>query len=173
LKYSYITAWRKFLKDLINCFREVQSSYENRAKQLVKVSNAIGAVSVPPGFLGEGGLGDALRILTNHHEEAIAETAKAREIENDVISQLNILRNDLGQKIKEIKSLSGDFKNSVEKEKESTKKIVGVLQESLAAVDSDAKVMVGKDDPYIVRLAVERQVERQIDEENFLHRVSV
>jgi hypothetical protein len=129
-------------------------------------------VSVPPGFLGEGGLGDALKILQNHHQEAIAETAKAREIESDVITQLSVLRSDLGQKIKEIKSLSGDFKNSIEKEKETTKKIVGVLQESLAAVDSDAKAMVGKDDPYIVRLQVERQVERQIDEENFLHRVS-
>jgi hypothetical protein len=161
------------LKDLINYFREVQSSYENRAKQLIKVSNAIGAVSLPHGFLGEGGLGDALQILKNHQQEAIAETAKAREIEDDVISQLSILRTDLGQKIKEIKSLSGDFKNAIEKEKESTKKIVGTLQEALAAVDSDAKAMVGKDDPYIVRLSVERQVERQIDEENFLHRVCI
>jgi len=119
---------------------------------------------MPSGFLGQGGLGDALNVLKNHHQEEIAETIKAREIESDVISQLSVLRTDLGQKIKEIKSLSGDFKNSIEKEKDNTKKIVGSLQEALAAVDAEAKAMVGKDDPYIVRLAVERQVERQIDD---------
>jgi hypothetical protein len=161
------------LKDLIAYFREVQSSYESRAKQYAKVSNTIGSISAPPGFLAEGGIGDALQILKRHHQEAVAETAKAREIEEDVIRQLNGLRSDLGQKIKEIKSLAVDFKSSIDKEKEGTKKIVNVLQESLAAVDTEAKAMVGKDDPYIVRLAVERQVERQIDEENFLHRVGL
>jgi ElaB/YqjD/DUF883 family membrane-anchored ribosome-binding protein len=162
--------WRKLLKDLISYFREFQNIYESRAKQFQKISHVANNLSMPAGFLGEGGLGESLKILQSHHHEAIQETSKAREIENDVINQLSVLRNDLNQKIKEIKSLSGDFKNSIEKEIDGTKKMVGVLQESLAAVDTDAKAMVGKADPYIVRLSVERQVERQLDEENFLHR---
>ena len=120
----------------------------------------------------EGGLNDANRILRDYHKQAITEANKAREIQNDVVAQLNGLRSDLGQKIKEIKSLSGDFKNNVEKEKEGTRKAVAALEEALAAVDLDPTAVTGKGDPFVVRLAVDRQIERQIDEENYLHRVS-
>jgi len=124
-------------------------------------------------LLIEGGLNDANRILRDFHKQAIAEANKARDIEADVINQLSGLRADLAQKIKEIKSLSGDFKNSVEKEKETTRKCVAALEEALAVVDSDPAAVAGKGDPYVVRLGVERQVERQIDEENYLHRVNL
>ncbi|KNG52701.1 ph domain-containing protein [Stemphylium lycopersici] len=162
--------WRKFLKDLITYFREVASSYEHRAKSLVKVSNVINNTNAPAALLIEGGLNDANRILRDFHKQAIAEANKARDIEADVINQLSGLRADLAQKIKEIKSLSGDFKNNVEKEKETTRKCVTALEEALAMVDSDPTAVAGKGDPYVVRLGVERQVERQIDEENYLHR---
>jgi hypothetical protein len=48
---------------------------------------------------------------------------------------------------------------------------VTALEEALALVDSDPTAVAGKGDPYVVRLGVERQVERQIDEENYLHKV--
>lgn len=162
--------WRKFLKDLIAYFREVASSYEHRAKSLLKVSNVINNTNAPAALLIEGGLNDANRILRDFHKQAIVEANKARDMEADVINQLSGLRADLAQKIKEIKSLSGDFKNNVEKEKETTRKCVAALQEALALVDSDPAAVAGKGDPYVVRLGVERQVERQIDEENYLHR---
>jgi hypothetical protein len=159
------------LKDLITYFREVQTSYEMRAKSLLKVSNVINNTNAPSVFLVEGGLNDANKILRDYHKQAIVEANKARDIEIEVIGQLNGLRADLSSKIKEIKSLSGDFKNSVEKEKEGTRKAVTALQEALAAVDIDPAATSGKGDPYVVRLGVDRQVERQIDEENYLHRV--
>lgn len=123
-------------------------------------------------LLTEGGLNDANRILRDFHKQAIAEANKARDVETDVINQLSSLRADLAQKIKEIKSLSGDFKNNVEKEKEITRKCVTALEEALATAEADPTAAAGKGDPYVVRLGVERQVERQIDEENYLHRVS-
>jgi hypothetical protein len=166
------TAWRKFLKDLITYFREVASSYEHRAKALLKVSNVINNTNAPASLLGDGGLNEATRFLRDYHKQAILEANKARDIEADVINQLSGLRADLAQKIKEIKSLSGDFKNNVEKEKETTRKCVAALEEALAVVDSDPSAIAGKGDPYVVRLGVERQVERQIDEENYLHRAS-
>ncbi|KAI8939642.1 hypothetical protein NX059_003401 [Plenodomus lindquistii] len=162
--------WRKFLKDLIAYFREIASSYEHRAKSLLKVSNVINNTNTPPALLIEGGLNDANRFLRDFHKQSIAEANKARDIEADVINQLSGLRADLAQKIKEIKSLSGDFKNNVEKEKEATRKCVAALEEALAVIDSDPAAVAGKGDPYVVRLGVERQVERQIDEENYLHR---
>jgi hypothetical protein len=166
-------AWRKFLKELIGYFKEVQSSYEQRSRSLLKLSNAASNVAFPIGFLVKGGICDALHILDSHHAQAQEESSKARDIENDVIAQLTELRVDLGQKIKEIRSLSGDFRNSVEKEIEGTRKIVATFQDALAAVDANTRALVGKEDPLIIRLAVERQIERQVEEENYLHRVGL
>lgn len=158
------------LKDLITYFREVGTSYEHRAKALLKVSNVINNTNAPALFLTEGGLNDANRILRDYHKQSVTEANKAKDIQGEIINQLSGLRADLSHKIKEIKSLSGDFKNSVEKEKEVTRKCVAALEESLSLVDSDPAAIAGKGDPFVVRLGVDRQVERQIDEENYLHR---
>ncbi|KAF1982063.1 hypothetical protein K402DRAFT_424907 [Aulographum hederae CBS 113979] len=162
--------WRKFLKDLIAYFRDVQTSYEHRSKAILKVSNIMNNTNAPSVFASEGGINDANHILRDYHKQSLSESNKAKEIQTDVVNQLSGLRSDLGQKIKEIKSLSGDFKNSVDKEKEGTRKAVNQLHEALASVDSDPHGSSGKDDPYVVRLGVDRQVEKQIDEENYLHR---
>ncbi|KAI3339350.1 hypothetical protein F4824DRAFT_508747 [Ustulina deusta] len=162
-------AWRKVLKDLIAYFREIQSHYEHRSKSLLKLANVCNNISTPPGFLASDGLDEALQIIRGYHKTAIAEANKAKEIEGDVILALTGLRSDLNQKMKEIKSLSGDFKNSVEKEMEGTRKAVKALQEVLGQNELDPSMTTGKQDPYLLRLAVDRQVERQLDEENYLH----
>jgi hypothetical protein len=161
------------LKDLVAFFREVQKTYENRSKTLISSSNVIGNISTPPVFLTSGGIADANSILRDYHKQAMNEASKAREIENDVVMQLTGLRSDLQQKIKEIKSLSGDFKNSVDKEVDITRKAVNALTGALGAVDMDAAAASGKGDPFIVKLGVDRQIEKQIEEENYLHRVSI
>ncbi|KAI1406318.1 hypothetical protein F4819DRAFT_493720 [Hypoxylon fuscum] len=163
-------SWRKILKDLIAYFREIQSHYEHRSKSLLKLANVINNTSTPPGFLASGGLDDAIQILRNYHKNAVIEANKAREIEEDVILALTGLRSDLNQKIKEIKSLSGDFKNSVEKEMDVTRKAVNALQEVLGQNEMDSSMTTGKQDPYLLRLAVDRQLEKQLDEENYLHK---
>lgn len=160
------------LKDIINYFRDIQKSYETRAKTLHSASNTINNIQNPGNFLRSGGIADALSILQEFHKLSLNESNKSRELENEVILQLTGLRSDLQQKIKEIKSLSGDFKNSVGKEQEGTKKAVRALQDSLGHVDHDAASTSGKGDPFLVKLGVDRQLERQIEEENYLHRVS-
>ncbi|KAI1773739.1 hypothetical protein F4818DRAFT_100182 [Hypoxylon cercidicola] len=167
---SRFQTWRKILKDLIAYFREIQSHYEHRSKSLLKLANVVNNTTTPPGFLTSGGLDDALQILRNYHKNAIVEASKAREIEEDVILALTGLRSDLNQKIKEIKSLSSDFKNSVEKEMDGTRKAVNALQEVLGQNELDTSMTTGKQDPYLLRLAVDRQVEKQLDEENYLHK---
>ncbi|KJZ72396.1 hypothetical protein HIM_08199 [Hirsutella minnesotensis 3608] len=161
--------WRKVLKDVITYFREIQSHYDNRAKALVKLSNVANNISTPPTFLRSAGLDDALQFLRKYNSIAIQEANKAKEIEEDVILALTGLRSDLQQKIKEIKHLSGDFKNSVDKEMDGTRKAVEALADVLDKTDIDSAATTGKQDPYLMRLAVDRQVERQIDEENYLH----
>ncbi|KAI9809602.1 MAG: hypothetical protein M1825_000034 [Sarcosagium campestre] len=165
-------AWRKVLKDLVAYFREIQNSYETRSKALLKVSNVVNNTGMPAVFLaeGKGGISDAALILRDFHKRSISECQKAKDIENDVIIQLNGLRSDLNLKIKEIKNLSSDFKNSVEKEMNVTRKAVHGLQEALGLVDTDPHATTGKGDPFIVKLGVDKQLEKQIDEENYLHR---
>ena len=137
----------------------------------MSASNIGNNTSVPPDFLSSGGIGDALYILRDFHKQSLDEFNKARDLVNKVITQLTGLRSDLQQKIREIKSLSGDFKNSVDKEKEITRRAVQSLQESLSMVDQDAANTTGKGDPFLVKLSLDKQLEKQIDEENYLHRV--
>ena len=158
--------WRKVLKDLITYFRDLQKSYESQSKSLYTLSNVVSNITAPPGFAFEGGISDAISILREYHKKSISEGNKAKSIEEEVIVQLTGLRSDLGQKIKEIKGLSGDFKNNVDKETEGTRRAVRDLQESLRDKNPDAK-----GDPFMVKLAVEKQLGRQIEEENYLHRV--
>lgn len=157
------------LKDLIAYFREIQSHYEHRSKALVKLANVSNNISTPTSFLTSAGIDDALQFLRAYNKNAIVEANKAKEIEEDVILALTGLRSDLQQKIKEIKNLSGDFKNSVQKEMDATRRTVRALQDVLGKNEADDASTVGKQDPFLMRLAVDRQVERQLDEENYLH----
>lgn len=167
------SAWRKVLKDLITYFHDIQKTYEARSKSLYTLSNVIGNINIPPMFLAQGGIGDATHILQAYHKKAITEGNKAKTIEDEVVAQLTGLRSDLQQKVKEIKSLSGDFKNNVEKESEATRRAVHELHVALGLANTDPSATSGKGDPFIVKTAVDRQLLRQIDEENYLHRVSL
>jgi hypothetical protein len=164
-------AWRKVLKDLIIFFKELQKSYETRAKLFLSASNVLNNSAVPQTFLTSGGLSEATEILRDFHRQGYLEADKAAEIENEVVNQLIGLRNDLQKKTKEIRGLSGDFRNSVDKEVEATRKTVRHLHEALGLVDTDPSATSGKGDPFIVRLSVDKQIEKQIEEENYLHRV--
>jgi len=138
---------------------------------LATISHAINNTTIPAEFLTSGGVGEGTYILQDFNKRILNESNRAREMENEVIMQLTGLRSDLQQKIKEIKNLSGDFKNSVDQEIEGSRKAVRQLQEALGLVDTDPAATAGKGDPFIVKLGVDRQIERQIEEENYLHRV--
>lgn len=164
-------AWRKILKDLIVFFKEIQKSYETRSKLFMSASNVLNNSAIPPSFLKTGGLGDATEILRDFHRQGYLEANKAAEVESELVNQLMGLRNDLQKKTKEIKNLGGDFKNTVDREVENTRKMVRNLHEALGLVDTDPSATAGRGDPFIVRLAVEKQIDKQIEEENYLHMV--
>ncbi|POS88339.1 hypothetical protein EPUL_000007 [Erysiphe pulchra] len=162
-------SWRRVLKDIIIYFREIQASYDQRAKSLQKISNILSNTTPVPAFLHSTGIYDATSTLGTYYKTLVSEAIKSKDIENEVISALVGLRNDLQQKIKEIKNLSGDFRNSLEKEMESTRKVYNELQESLGLTDIEPINMIGKRDPYLLKLATDHMVVKQIAEENYLH----
>ncbi|KAI5806250.1 hypothetical protein EDC01DRAFT_639283 [Geopyxis carbonaria] len=162
------TAWRRVLKDFISYFKDVQAQYEARSRGITKVTHSLNAAATPTGpseFCATGGILETNNVLRDFHKEAFSNNESAAKIETDVIANLVTLRSDLKAKISEIKGLSGDFKNNVEKEKEATKKEVARLQEALSTVDSNPAK-----DPYLSRLAVEKQLRKYLHEENYLHR---
>ncbi|KAA8892994.1 PH domain protein [Sphaerosporella brunnea] len=160
-------AWRKVLKDYISYFREVQAQYEARGRGIHKVTQSLNAATRPSEFVTQGGIMETNSVLSDFHKEATMNASHAAKIESEIINNLTGLRGDLNLKIKEIKALSGDFRSNVEKEMEATKKEVLRLQEALETLDSNPS---GGKDPYIVKLAVDKQLKRQFAEENYIHR---
>jgi len=130
-------AWRKVLKDIIAYFREVQTQHEARARSIGKLTQTLDTATRPSDFVARGGILETNTVLCDFHKEAVINTQSAAKIETEVINNLNSLRNDLNSKIKEIKALSGDFKNNTDKEKEASKKEVLKLTDALEAFDSN------------------------------------
>ncbi|ONH69156.1 Regulator of the glycerol channel 1 [Cyberlindnera fabianii] len=119
---------------------------------------------------GNGSVQDLPQIFRNYHATSAALAQRAsRDLGKTVIPRLEDLRRELLVKIKEIKGLSSDFKNSVQKELAQTKVD---LQHYIKSVD-DAKFnpqnVQPKNDPYLTKIALDRQIKRQIVEENYLH----
>ncbi|KAF3923521.1 hypothetical protein ABW21_db0209446 [Orbilia brochopaga] len=164
------TGWRRILKDYIAYFKEVQVAYEVQAKTTSKLFHTLNSAIEPEMFLRSGGILETNVVLKEHHKSAMLASEQAKQIQVQIISALSGLRNDLSGKIKEIKGLSGDFKNTLDKEREGTRRAVTQLADALLAVDSNPSLASGKNDPYIVKLAVDKQLRRQLAEENYLHR---
>jgi hypothetical protein len=164
--------WRRVLKDFIAYFRDAALACEAKSKSLQRLTGTLSDAVVPSGFLREGGIMDTNKLLIQFHRQSLDEGERAKQIFNEIVHQLTGLRGDLSLKIKEIKAVSGDFKNSLDKEVENSRRAINSLHDALGLSDSNSSGAQGKGDPYIVRLAVERQIRKQLDEENYLHRVS-
>jgi len=157
------------IKELNVYFRELLNYNEQRVKSLSKLAAVASSISTPTGLLSAGGLDQVLIMVRDHDKTLLADLQKSRETVTDQMLALTGLRSDLTIKIKEIKNLSGDFKNSVSKEMEHTRRVVKILQEGLGQSEMDPALTVGKQDPYLLRLAVDKQVYKQLEEENYLH----
>ncbi|KAF3920731.1 hypothetical protein AA313_de0207434 [Arthrobotrys entomopaga] len=162
--------WRRILKDYIAYFKEVQVAYEAQAKTTSRLFHTLNSAIEPEMFLRSGGILETNVVLKEHHKSAMLASEQAKQIQIQIISSLSGLRNDLSGKIKEIKGLSGDFKNTLDKEREGTRRAVTQLADALTAVDTNPSLASGKNDPYIVKLSVDKQLRRQLAEENYLHR---
>ncbi|KAF3918387.1 hypothetical protein ABW20_dc0102100 [Dactylellina cionopaga] len=162
--------WRRILKDYIAYFKEVQVAFEAQAKTTSRLFHTLNSAIEPEMFLRSGGILETNVVLKEHHKSALLASEQAKQIQIQIISSLSGLRNDLSGKIKEIKGLSGDFKNTLDKEREGTRRAVTQLADALLAVDANPALASGKNDPYIVKLGVDKQLRRQLAEENYLHR---
>ncbi|ODV81905.1 uncharacterized protein CANTADRAFT_44922 [Suhomyces tanzawaensis NRRL Y-17324] len=154
------------------------SAHHNNAATARKEElNAINKFFLP---IGNGSIQDIPSILTKFHQQNVTNASKTlKEINNVIIPKLEELRKDLQVKIKEIKNLQNDFKTSLGKEITETKALMNQYQQAITASNKlddgssqhhvDGSSDHGKNDPYLVKIRLDRQLKRQLNEENYLY----
>ena len=195
-------AWRAFIKDLLNYFREYASVQEEIVRQQARLQQAVGATarsiaapqhanhpanaasqdleSITKSFLpiGNGSVQDVPDILFHYHQQNVTNSSKTlKEINAIIIPKLEELRKDLLVKIKEIKNLQNDFKNNLNKELNETKSLISQYNQAIEWANKldtshnlhQADGDQGKYDPFLVKTKLDRQLKRQLVEENYLY----
>lgn len=135
--------------------------------------------------IGNGSIQDIPTVLTKFHQQNIHNGNKTlKEINQVTIPKLEDLRKDLLVKIKEIKNLQNDFKNSLGKEIAETRSLLSQFNHATDVAnhlellnsnteshhhDAASDVDSVKKDPYLVKLKLERQLRKQLAEESYLY----
>ncbi|CCE62479.1 hypothetical protein TPHA_0C03270 [Tetrapisispora phaffii CBS 4417] len=179
-------AWRSIIKSLIGYLTEFASVQDEIVRHNLRLLQAINFPfftienqyqpaqqndKVLQNFFipfGNGSIQDLPTILTKYHNSMAAFALKAsKELTSDLIPRLEDLRGDLSVKIKEIKSLESDFKNTCDKQLHITANLLNKFEESI----DDCKFGNTKkmNDPYLNKIILDRQIKKQLTEENFLH----
>ncbi|SCV00966.1 LAME_0G13146g1_1 [Lachancea meyersii CBS 8951] len=177
-------AWRSVIRSILVYLTETVSIQDEAVRQQLRLSHAVNfpffatenhlQLSTPEEktiqrfFLpfGNGSIQDLPNILSQFHSHMANGALKAsKELANDVIPRLEDLRGDLLIKIKEIKGLSSDFKNACSKELHQTRNDLMQFQEAVEA----ARYGSPKHDPHLLKITLDKQIRRQLNEENMLH----
>lgn len=137
--------------------------------------NAINKFFLP---IGNGSIQDLPTVLTKFHQQNVSNSSKAlKEINQIIVPKLEELRKDLLVKIKEIKNLQNDFKNSLGKEINETKTLLNQYQHAIELankLEHGTAPSIGdgehaKYDPYLIKIKLDRQLKKQLSEETYLH----
>lgn len=167
-------AWRSIVKDFINYFKSISSIEDARSRNIAKLNNSLNIPfrenSADEFFLESGGVQDiGVALKERAKAQVVTCSDNSRKILSHIVPPLEKLRSDLHLKIKEIKGLSGDFKNSVPKEQNHTRQHLQALSESLTAASEHPSDIPAKNDPHLIKMAFEKQLRHHLQEENFLH----
>ncbi|KAI5963112.1 uncharacterized protein KGF55_002904 [Candida pseudojiufengensis] len=128
--------------------------------------------------VGNGSVQDISNVLFKYHQQNVTNASKTlKDINVIIIPKLEELRKDLLVKIKEIKNLQNDFKNNLGKELNETKSLISQYNQAIEMankLDSNhtlhhSEGEHGKYDPYLVKLKLDRQLKKQLIEENYLY----
>lgn len=132
--------------------------------------------------IGNGSVQDIPNALFKFHQKNVVDGTKTlKDINGLIIPKLEELRKDLLVKIKEIKNLQNDFKNNLSKELNDSKSLISQynqaieLANKLGSTGNFSHITTlheadsGKSDPYLVKIRLERQLKRQLVEENYLY----
>ncbi|GMM39024.1 Rgc1 protein [Saccharomycopsis crataegensis] len=135
---------------------------------------------------GAGSIQDAPNNLILYHKNISSTNLKlSTELTNYVIPRLEELRKDLNQKIKEIRTLSDDFRNDLKQEIALTGQKLSAYLETLAGTGTGTSAAAAgngsttstggsdpmkrfKQDPFMAKFRLDYQLKSQILQENYL-----
>ncbi|GEQ72244.1 hypothetical protein JCM33374_g5931 [Metschnikowia sp. JCM 33374] len=163
-----------------------QQSHTNAKSKDKHTINADELSAINQFFLpiGNGSIQDIPTILTKFHQQNIQTGTKTlKDITQVIIPKLEDLRKDLLVKIKEIKNLQNDFKNTLSREMSETKSLITSFNQSIDVAthlemlgsatslhhDVSSDTDTSKKDPFLVKIKLERQLRRQLYEEAYLY----
>ncbi|CDO95515.1 unnamed protein product [Kluyveromyces dobzhanskii CBS 2104] len=177
-------AWRSIIRSLLVYLKETVSIQDELVRQHMRLQHAINFPfftidsqhqpstvedkNIQKFFLplGHGSVQDLPTLFNQYHTQMVHAASRAsKELSQDVIPRLEDMRSDLLVKIKEIQSLESDFRNSCGRELQETKIRFKAFQESLES----SKYGSVKQDPFLAKIHLEKQIKKQLTEENFLH----
>jgi len=157
---------------LISYFEGVADIEANTSKELTKLGAVI-QVPFRPGnqFLGEGGMQDVFytirdktRLIADSH------SSLARTIESSIVQHLQKLRTEIKAHIKNVQNDTGKLAASVARERELSTKSISDLARAIGAVNHTPMSVGAKEDPFAVNMAVMKQLQKQVHEENSLQK---
>lgn len=120
--------------------------------------------------LGNGSIQDLPTTLFQFHLASAQMAGNiSKELTSTTIPRLDELQRDLLVKIKEIRGLQSDFKNTVNREQLQTKQELQGYQNALDVCKSNPSGLQPRHDPYLLKLSLDKQIKKQLTEENFLH----
>jgi hypothetical protein len=144
----------------------------NTAKELTKLG---GVIQVPfregSQFLGENGIQDIYygirdktRVIADHHANL------AKTVEGSIVQHLQKLRAEIKAHVKNIQQDTGKLANSVAREREMSTKMIADLARSITLLKNTPMSVTAREDPYSTNVAVAKQLQRQVNEENALQK---
>lgn len=153
-------------------FEGVADIEGNTSKELTKLAAVI-QVPFRPGnqFLGEGGMQDVFytirdktRVIADSH------ASLARTIESSIVQHLQKLRTEIKAHIKNVQNDTGKLAASVARERELSTKAIADLARAIGTVNHTPMQVSAREDPFAVNLAVVKQLQKQVQEENSLQK---
>lgn len=167
-----IAGWKHITKQLIAYFEGIADIEYNTAKELTKLG---GVIQVPfregGQYLGEGGIQDIYygirdktRTIADHHANL------AKTVEGSIVQHLQKLRAEIKAHVKNIQQDTGKLAASVAKEREMSTKMISDLARSITLLKNTPMSVTAKEDPYTANVAVAKQLQRQVNEENALQK---
>ncbi|KAG1774529.1 hypothetical protein EV702DRAFT_1124635 [Suillus placidus] len=165
-------SWKAIVKQLISYFEGVADIENNIAKEYTK----LGAVIQVPfrsgnQFLGEGGLQDVYygirdktRVIADQHANL------GRTIDSSIVQHLQKLHAEIKAHIKNVQNDTGKLATSVAKERELSGRMISELAKSVSIFKNTPMSVTNKSDPYVANIAVTRQLQKQVHEENALQK---
>ncbi|KAF9136199.1 hypothetical protein BGX30_011312 [Mortierella sp. GBA39] len=169
-----LLSYRAIVKNLQLYFIEIVMVEQGTSKALQRASTLI-YVPFKDGhqFVGQGGLQDVcIGVRDSAKTRSEQHAAAARFVDETIVKNLRRLKQDIKSRVKALKADSSLYNMKVFKEREASQERIGQLAKAIGFLE---KVGGGhhadiQSDPYLIHLALKRQLARQVHEENLFAR---